>query len=58
MIHTHLSACPKTPEVDSNVTLGALSARPKTPEVESNVILGALSARLKTPKLECIKPSI
>ena len=34
MIHTHLSACPKTPEVDSNVTLGALSARPKTPKLE------------------------
>jgi hypothetical protein len=30
MIHTHLIACPKTSEVDPNVTLGALSARLKT----------------------------
>ena len=34
MIQTHHSACPKTAEVDSNVTLDALSARPKTPKLD------------------------
>ena len=61
MIHTHLSACPKTPEVDSNVTLGALSARGKTPKLDikprvqiydPHASLGALIAHSKTLEVD------